>query len=44
MPRDYVFAIVLVTDLSAYYLATDLFVIVYEENHFVVPSLTAFYN
>ena len=42
MPRDHVFAIVLVTNLSAYCLATDLFVRVYEENHFVVSSLTAF--
>ena len=42
MPRDHVFAIILVTDLSAYCLATDLFVRVYEENHFDVSSLTAF--
>ena len=36
------FAIVLVTDLSVYCLATDLFVRVYEENHFDVSSLIAF--
>ena len=40
MPRDHVFAILLVTKLSAYCLAIDLFVRVYEENHFVVSSLT----
>ena len=38
------FAVVLVTDLSAYCLATYLFVRFYEENHFVVSSLTAFYK
>ena len=36
------FTIVLVTDLSAYCLATYLFIRFYEENHFAVSSLTAF--
>ena len=42
MPRDHVFTIVLVTNLSAYYLAVGLLVRVYEENQFAISSLTAF--
>ena len=42
MPMGHVFAIILVTNPSAYYVATNLFVIVYEENHFDVSSLVSF--